>query len=69
MYDGNAIAMCLNAQPVGNMGGYSYLYLIDDTYGYGGVRKYKDYCPTLRSERSGLKVAYGETEEEVNKDR
>lgn len=49
--------MCLNAQPVGNMGGYSYLYLIDDTYGYGGIRKYKDYCPTLRSERSGLKIA------------
>lgn len=27
VYDSNAIAMCLNAQPVGNVGGYSYLYL------------------------------------------
>lgn len=23
--------MCLNAQPVGNMGGYSYLYLVENT--------------------------------------
>lgn len=28
IYDSNAIAMCLNAQPVGNTGGYSYLYLV-----------------------------------------
>lgn len=28
IYDSNAIAMCLNAQPVGNAGGYSYLYLV-----------------------------------------
>lgn len=26
VYDGESIAMCLNAQPVGNKGGYSYLY-------------------------------------------
>ena len=28
VYDSNAIAMCLNAQPVGNAGGYSYLYVV-----------------------------------------
>jgi len=28
VYDSNSVAMCLNAQPVGNMGGYSYLYLV-----------------------------------------
>lgn len=28
VYDSNAVAMCLNAQPVGNAGGYSYLYLV-----------------------------------------
>lgn len=28
MYDANHIAMCLNAQPVGNAGGYSYLYAV-----------------------------------------
>lgn len=28
IYDAAAIAMCVLAQPVGNTGGYSYLYLI-----------------------------------------
>lgn len=62
IYDSNHIAMCVLSQPVGNAGGFSYLYaveqpmLIDDTYGYDGTRLYKDYCPTLRSERHGLKV-------------
>lgn len=28
VYDANHIAMCLNAQPVGNAGGYSYLYTV-----------------------------------------
>lgn len=28
VYDSRAIAMALNAEPVGNMGGYSYLYLV-----------------------------------------
>ena len=28
IYDAEHIAMCLNAQPVGNTGGYSYLYLV-----------------------------------------
>lgn len=28
MYDANAIAMCLTAQPLGNAGGYSYLYAV-----------------------------------------
>lgn len=31
---------------------------IDDTQGFDGVRYYKDYTPTLRSQRSGLKVFY-----------
>ena len=31
---------------------------IDDTQGFDGVRYYIDYVPTLRSQRSGLKVAY-----------
>src|SRR5699024_4641836 len=30
IYDSNAIAMCLHAQPVGNAGGNSYLYLVED---------------------------------------
>lgn len=29
IYDANHIAMCLTSQPLGNMGGYSYLYLIN----------------------------------------
>lgn len=28
MYDSNSIAMCLTAQPLGNAGGYSYLYAV-----------------------------------------
>ena len=28
VYDSNSVAMCLNAQPVGNIGGYSYIYLV-----------------------------------------
>lgn len=28
VYDANHIAMCLTAQPVGNAGGYSYLYAV-----------------------------------------
>lgn len=30
IYDANEVAMCLMAQPVGNTGGYSYLYQIED---------------------------------------
>ena len=30
VYDSNAIAMALNAQPVGNAGGYSYLYAVEN---------------------------------------
>ena len=29
IYDSNAVAMALTANPVGNMGGYSYLYLVE----------------------------------------
>lgn len=32
VYDSKAIAMCLTAQPLGNTGGYSYLYLLPDNY-------------------------------------
>ena len=28
VYDANAIAMCLTAQPLGNAAGYSYLYVV-----------------------------------------
>jgi len=30
VYDSRAISMALNAQPVGNMGGYTYLYLVKE---------------------------------------
>ena len=33
--------------------------LIDDTYGFDGIRTHVDYAPTLRSNRSGLKIAIG----------
>ena len=55
VYSSEHIAMCLNSQPVGNMGGYSYLYIVDDMYANREPRLYEN-CPTIRSERSGLKV-------------
>lgn len=30
VYDSNAVAMCLTAQPLGNAGGNSYLYVVED---------------------------------------
>lgn len=30
VYDSNAIAMCITAQPIGNAGGNSYLYLVEE---------------------------------------
>lgn len=57
VYDANSIAMALLSQPVGNAGGNSYLYMIiDDTQGFDGVRIYRDYAPSLRANRSGLKT-------------
>lgn len=29
VYDSDHVAMCLTAQPLGNAGGYSYLYVVD----------------------------------------
>lgn len=31
VYDSRCIAMALNSKPVGNTGGYSYLYLVEKT--------------------------------------
>ena len=46
---------CL-AQPVGNAGGFSYLYLIHDTYKNREPRLYDNYSPSIRAERQGFKV-------------
>ena len=61
IYDSQAIACALNASPVGNAGGESYLYkvepiILDDIYNNRDAREYSDAAPTLRSERQGLKV-------------
>lgn len=40
-------------------GGNKQPFIIDDTYGYDGIRVYKENVPTLRSERNGLKVTDG----------
>ena len=52
--------MCLLAQPVGNAGGFSYLYLIDDTYKNREPRLYDKYSPSIRAERQGFKVITNE---------
>lgn len=40
--------------------------IIDDTQGFDGVRTYKDIVPTIRSERSGLKVTVEKDCSETN---
>lgn len=53
--------MCLTSQPLGNAGGFSYLYLVDDTTGFSPEPLiYTGYSPTLRANRFGLKVVEGE---------
>lgn len=49
-------------------GGGSTPCIVDDTYGYGGTRLYKNICPTLRSERSGLKVGIIDDQGRTQKD-
>lgn len=39
--------------------------IVDDTYGYGGVRVYEDTAPTIRAARQGQKVIVEGNEEEV----
>lgn len=39
VYDSKAIAMALTAQPLGNSGGYSYLYLVEVKDGSKETRK------------------------------
>lgn len=43
VYDSNAVAMCLTAQPLGNAGGYSYLYKVDESFTQPQTR---GTCPT-----------------------
>lgn len=50
-----------NMIPPKEIGGGIKNVVIDDTYGYGGIRAYQNNAPTLRSERQGLKV-FEETE-------
>lgn len=39
--------------------------IVDDTYGYGGVRVYEDTAPTIRAARQGQKVIVEGNEQEV----
>ena len=52
--------MCCLSQPIGNSGGYSYLYLVDDIYNHREPRIYENYSPTIRAKRQGLKVVQNE---------
>lgn len=51
VYSSNNIAMCCLSQSIGNSGGYSYLYLVDDIYNHREPRIYENYSPTIRAER------------------
>ena len=39
--------------------------IVDDTYGYGGVRVYKETAPTIRAARHGQKVIVDDNLEEI----
>lgn len=56
MYSADNVAMACLAQPVGNSGGFSYLYLVDDTYKNRESRLDDKYSPSIRAERQGFKV-------------
>ena len=60
IYHSNNIAMACLSHPIGNIGGNSYLYLIDDTYKSRQPRVYKEKSPSIRSRRHGFKVVYNE---------
>ena len=60
VYSSENVAMACLAQPVGNTGGFSYLYLIDDTYKNREPRLYDKYSPSIRAERQGFKVITNE---------
>ncbi len=46
IYDSNNIAMCLLSQPVGNAGGYSYLYLVDKLEKTNKIMVVGNYMPS-----------------------
>ena len=50
---------CLS-QPIGNLGGNSYLYLIEDTYKSRSSRVYKEKSPSIRAARHDFKVIQNE---------
>lgn len=54
VYDVNGITRTIKA----GEGSGNIPKIIDDTQGFDGVRCYNHYSPTLRSERSGLKVYF-----------
>ena len=60
IYHSNNIAMACLSHPIGNIGGNSYLYLIDDTYKSRQPRVYKEKSPSIRSRRHGFKVVYND---------
>lgn len=64
VYDKEGLAPTLKCPT----GGGSTPCIIDDTYGYDTVRIYPEQCPTLRSERSGLKVGIIDDQGRISKE-
>ena len=57
MYDSNAVAMCLTAQPLGNAGGYSYLYAVENDI-LPAALKYQrtEYAKKIRKDYESGKI-------------
>jgi len=53
VYDSEGLSPSLTTMQGGNR---QPKIIIDDTQGFDGVRVYKDICPTIRAQRSGLKT-------------
>ena len=59
VYDSNSCAMALTTQPLGNQGGYSYLYLVLDRKNEGNImlRAEQSRAEQSRAEQSRLIAA------------
>ena len=60
VYSSENTAMACLSQPIGNLGGNSYLYLVDDTYKSRQPRVYKEKSPSIRAARHDFKVIQNE---------
>ena len=68
VYDGESIAMCLTARPLGNAGGYSYLYAVKNDSEDDGMETYdNEYIKGVKEGEGQTDVSEFINEKETNK--